>query len=63
MLMDEVNSNNSRTESDRKVNIQNKEFSVSSAELRHTTNQIFVRREGFLRAEGNVNKRLFECGE
>jgi len=40
MLKEEVNSNNSRTESDRKVNVQNKAFSVSPAELRHRTNQI-----------------------
>jgi hypothetical protein len=33
MLMEKVNINNSRTEIDRKLNIQNKEFSVSSAEL------------------------------
>jgi hypothetical protein len=63
MLMEEVNSNNSRTESDRKVHIQNKAFSVTSAELRLTTNKISFRCEVFLPAEGNGIKRLFECGE
>jgi hypothetical protein len=54
MFKEEVNSNNSRIESDKKVNIQNKAFSVSPTELRHNIKyQISFRSEAFLRAEGN----------
>ena len=59
MLKEDMNSNNPRTESDNKVNVQNKAFSVSPAELRRAANQISVRCEAFLRAEGNNIKRFF----
>ena len=59
MLKEEANINHSRTENDRKVNVQNKAFSFSPVELRSITNRISVRCEAFPRAEGNHIKRLF----